>query len=126
MSDLDTPRLIKGLHADYQQVAQTEVPHGIRCVGPHVLILCDECATVTTGGIHLPIGMQEKMSMASEQGVIADCAVGAFRLYEDGKPWDESERPKIGDRVYFEKYAGRQVKGNDGLVYRIMDYRCIA
>ena len=62
--------------------------------------------------------------MASEQGVIAAVAHGAFRIYEDGHAWVD-HRPEPGDRVYYEKYAGRLVLGKDGKTYRLMDYRCI-
>ena len=49
---------------------------------------------------------------------------GAFLLNEDMSPWT-GERPKPGDRVYIEKYAGKLVKGRDGRTYRIMDYGSI-
>ena len=39
-------------------------------------------------------------------------------------PWT-GEKPKPGARVFIEKYAGRQVTGRDGRVYRLMDYLAV-
>ncbi len=120
------PEFIKGLQAQYTPAEWTGKDHsGVLAIGPHVIVLCDEAAEITSGGVHIPVDFAERMNMASEQGVIASVAKGAFRIYEDGHAWADY-RPQPGDRVYFEKYAGRLVRGQDGKVYRIMDYRCIA
>lgn len=119
------PKLIKGLHAEYiPAVWSGKNTSGVRMVGKTVLILPDECSTKTSGGIELTPDLIERMSMAAESGVIVSVASGAFLLNEDMTPWT-GERPNPGDRVYFEKYAGKQVKGSDGANYRIMDYGSI-
>jgi co-chaperonin GroES (HSP10) len=38
----------------------------------------------------------------------------------------EGERPKAGSRVWFQKYAGFEYTGHDGLMYRVMEDRQIA
>ena len=119
------PRLIKGIHAEYvpAQWAGRDTS-GVRVVGKTVLVLMDQCAPKTTGDIVLPEDVVERMSMAAESGVLVACAAGAFLLNEDMTPWS-GEKPKPGDRVYIEKYAGKLVKGRDGATYRIMDYGSI-
>lgn len=121
------PRLIKGLHAEYKAAAWGGTnSSGIRPIGPHVIILCDECSEVTSGGITLPSNIIDSMNMASEQGVIVAFGEGAFRVHKSGHRWTEEERPKPGERVYFEKYGGRLCQGVDGLKYRVLEDSCIA
>ena len=115
-------KLIKGLHADYiPAIWSGKDTSGIRVVGKTILVLMDKCSPTSKGGVSLPEDIVEKMSMAAESGVIVSTSPGAFLLNEDMTPWT-GEKPKAGDRVYIEKYAGKQVKGRDGETYRIMDY----
>lgn len=119
------PHLIKGIHADYEPAKWSgKDTSGIRTVGKTVLVLMDKCSPTTTGGVSLPEDLVEKMSMASDSGVLVAVSPGAFLLNEDMTPWS-GEKPKPGDRVYVEKYAGKQVNGLDGETYRIMDYGSI-
>jgi co-chaperonin GroES (HSP10) len=117
--------LIKGLHADYTPAKwDGQNTSGVRVVGKTVLVLMDECSPTSTGGVSLPEDVVEKMSMAAETGVLVAVSPGAFLLNEDMTPWT-GEKPRAGDRVYIEKYAGKQIKGRDGKTYRIMDYGSI-
>lgn len=119
------PRLIKGLQAEYVPAKWSgQDTSGVRVVGKTVLVLMDECSDITTGGISLPQDVAERMSMAAESGVLVAVSPGAFLLNEDMTPWT-GDKPKPGDRVYIEKYAGKQIKGHDGKTYRIMDYGSI-
>jgi len=119
------PHLIKGIHADYIPAKWSGTDtSGIRVVGKTVLVLMDQCSPKTTGGVELPQDLIEKMSMAAESGVLVAVSHGAFLLNEDMTPWI-GDKPKPGDRVYIEKYAGKLVKGRDGETYRIMDYGSI-
>lgn len=118
-------KLIKGLHAEYVPASWSgKDTSGVRVVGKTVLVLMDKCSPKTAGGIDLTDDMIEKMSMAAESGVLVAVSAGAFLLNEDMSPWS-GEKPKAGDRVYIEKYAGKQVKGRDDATYRIMDYGSI-
>lgn len=120
------PRLIKGLHAEYLPAKwDGKDTSGVKVVGKTVLVLMDSCSEMTTGGIALPPDMIEKMSMASESGVLVGVSPGAFLLNEDLTPWT-GDKPVPGDRCYIQKYAGNLIKGKDGKTYRIMDYGCIA
>jgi chaperonin GroES len=116
------PRLIKGVHAEYipAQWSGTDTS-GVRVVGKCVLVLMDACSPQTTGGVFLSDDAIERNSMAAESGVLVAVSPGAFLLNEDMTPWS-GPKPQPGDRVYIEKYAGKQVKGRDGQMYRIMDY----
>ena len=118
-------KLIKGLNAEFVPATWTgKDTSGIRVVGKTVLVLMDTCSPKTTGGIDLTDDMIEKMSMSAESGVLVAVSAGAFLLNEDMSPWT-GVKPGPGDRVYVEKYAGKQVKGRDGETYRIMDYGSI-
>jgi hypothetical protein len=82
---------------------------------------------VTSGplvGIGLDPSLIEKMNAASESGVIAQIGDAAFRYYDDGSKWTDY-KPQVGDRVFVERYAGREVLGADRRTYRLMTYTCI-
>ena len=97
---------------------------GIRVIGKCVLVLVDECAPVTSGGIYLTPDAIEKHSAGCETGTLVATSPGAFLLNEDMTSW-AGEKPRPGNRVYIEKYAGKLVRGKDGRTYRLMDYGCI-
>lgn len=121
----ERPALIQGLNAEYIPATwDGKDTSGIRCVGTTVLVLMDTCAPVNTGSITLPDDIVERFTMGSESGVLAKVSEGAFLTNEDGSPWS-GERPVPGDRVYCEKYAGKQIRGADGRTYRLMDYKAI-
>lgn len=142
-----TRRLIKNSQAEFERATYSGANEsGVRPIGTSVLILMDQVATTTSGeagakllaeagvaapaagsviGIGLEPGMIEKMNAASESGVIAAVGSAAFRYYDDGSPWTDY-KPKPGDRVFSERYAGRELRGSDGQTYRMMTYTCIA
>lgn len=123
---MNQPRLINGLQATYEAAAYDgEDTSGILAIGPNVVVLCDKCTGASAGGILYTEDKTELFDMASEQGIIVQVGAGAFRIFEDGRPWD-GYKPVPGDRVYFEKYAGRMAMGVDGKTYRIMTYTQIA
>lgn len=124
MTETLTP-LVKGLHAEFVPAKWNgKDTSGVRVVGKTVLVLMDEVGEVRASGIELPIDYRERMNAGAESGVLVAAAAGAFLLNEDMTPWS-GPKPKPGDRVYIEKYAGKQVKGRDGKTYRIMDYGSI-
>lgn len=117
--------LVNNLNAEFIPAPWSgEDTSKIRVVGKCVLILVDECSPVTSGGIHLTPDAIEKFSAGCETGTLVAVSAGAFLLNEDMTPWS-GEKPKPGDRVYIEKYAGKMVRGADGRKYRLMDYGCI-
>lgn len=117
--------VVQNLNAEFIPAKWSGVDtSGIRVVGKCVLVLMDECAPVTSGGIHLTPDAIEKLSAGGETGLLVAVSPGAFLLNEDMTPWS-GEKPKPGDRVYIEKYAGKMVRGTDGRKYRLMDYGSI-
>jgi co-chaperonin GroES (HSP10) len=81
-------------------------------------------SVVPMPGVRLPDDVIERMTMGAETGVLVAVAAGAFLLNEDGTAWS-GYKPRPGDRVYIEKYAGKLIRGRDGRNYRLMDYQSI-
>lgn len=119
-------RILKGIQAEYERA---EYPgrneSGIKPIGTSVLVLMDQTAEQTSGGVLLPPERLMEMNLASETGVVTDVGSAAFRYYDDGSKWTDY-KPAAGDRVFTERYAGRVLQGSDGRVYRMMTYTCIA
>ena len=117
----------KGLQGDYvpAEWAGRNTSGNVVVYGKNLLVACDEYAAVSEKGVIIPDDYSERMTSATETGYcIFALGPEAFRLFDDGTVWT-GDKPKVGDRVHFEKYAGQLAKGRDGRTYRIMDYRCI-
>lgn len=121
------PRLIKGLQADYVPATYPgRNTAGFKSFGKNIVVLVDTCSTASAGGVLLTDEMVDRMTANATTGCIFYIGAEAFRHFDDGTPW-VGDKPKVGDRVFFEKYAGGQIhRGIDGRDYRIMDYRCLA
>lgn len=128
MNNLAQPKIYDRSEEDHFKYAPAQWDgrdtSAIRVVGKTVLILMDQCDPVSRGGVAFPSDLLERKNMQSESGILIVAAAGAFLLNEDGTPWS-GEKPKPGDRVYVDKYAGKVVKGRDGKTYRLMDYGSI-
>ncbi len=83
----------------------------IRPLHDRVLVLRAEEETKTAGGIVIPDSATEKPL----KGKIA--AVGTGKILENGQV--RALAVKVGDHVYFGKYAGTEVK-IDGIEYLMM------
>lgn len=121
------PKLIQGLQAQFKPATfDKDVGNasGITPVGQNILVKADECAEIRKSGLMLPPDDVEKMTQAAESGCLHALGPSAFRFFEDGTPWT-GRRPAVGERIYFEKYAGKLARGDDGAIYRIMDYRAV-
>lgn len=83
----------------------------------NVLIKQVETKETTTGGVFIPQHTQDREEFAETVGTIVDTSPMAF----DFPDWpDDVAKPSIGDRVIFEKHAGRFVDGTDGEKYRLI------
>jgi len=82
-----------------------------------VLILPKEFSEKTEGGIYIAPSSAEKEKFANTEGVII--SVGSLAFTEPDWP----VKPKSGDKVLFDKYAGSLVKGKDGEEYRLINDR---
>lgn len=125
IADAPVNTAVRNLQAEFYPATWNGVDtSGIRVVGKTVLVLMDEVAEKTSGGIYMPPSEMEKWAAGCETGRMVAIAAGAFLLNEDMTPW-AGEKPKPGDRVYIEKYAGKLIMGKDGRRYRLMDYHSI-
>lgn len=88
---------------------------GIVPVEFKVLIKPEEVEAKSAGGIYIPDQVKDKEKFAKERGTIV--AVGAIAFTEP----DWLHRPKSGDKVLYDRYAGALVKGIDGEDYRLIN-----
>lgn len=73
----------------------------------------------TKGGIFLPDEHKDRAQFAQMEGTLVALAPLAF-TYDK---WEgiEDQKPKVGDRVLFAKFAGFSYKGKDGKDYRVVN-----
>lgn len=88
---------------------------GIRPVEYKVLVKPKKVEEKTAGGIYLPDQARDKEKFAKQEGVLV--AVGAIAFTDP----DWLDKPKVGDTVLFDKYAGCTVEGTDGEEYRLIN-----
>jgi co-chaperonin GroES (HSP10) len=124
MTDLQ-PKIITdgGQHYDMVEWAGRNTS-GIKPFGDRVLVLPDQPAT-KYGSILLPAVEIERAALAAETGVLVASGDGAWYWNSDRTRKYEGTKPVAGDRVYFERYAGAQYRGKDGVVYRLMDDKSV-
>jgi co-chaperonin GroES (HSP10) len=84
-----------------------------------VLVLPDKAAEQTTGGIYIPKNQKDTHDLAAESGIIVAIGDGAWSWNMDRTRRFEGNKPKVGDRVCFVRYAGTEVIGDDGEMYRV-------
>lgn len=83
----------------------------------NVVVEIDKTETVTKGGIILPDSKTERDRLACEEGVLVAISPLAFTYAQ----WpDEDKKPKVGDRVIVNRYAG-MLREKDGKDYRIIE-----
>lgn len=99
---------------------------GYQPLGDNVLVAPDTAAEKTSGGIHLTPDSVEKMTLAAETGVIVALASDAFLWSADRTRKWEGLKPKVGDRVYVQRYSGQLLLGKDQKIYRVMSDTCVA
>lgn len=98
---------------------------GIYPIGDRVLILPDPAIEETEGGILMPDQKQDTDGLAAETGVLVALGEAAWKWNSDRtRPFDGA-RPDVGQRVWFERYAGSVQYGVDGRAYRLMDDKCV-
>lgn len=99
---------------------------GYQPIGDHIMVLPDKASEMSSGGIEIPAEVVERMTMAAETGIIIAVGDDAFLWNGDRTRKWEGAKPKVGDRVYIQRYAGQVMLGEDGEFYRIMEQNCIA
>jgi len=120
------PRVIRAYQADFvPQDFDGTNKSGVRPVGDRVILLPDQPADQSAGGLFLTDDMQERLRLSAISGTIVELGDDAFAWNSDRTRPFTGVKPKPGDRVYFEKFAGSEVNGDDGKIYRICDDKCI-
>ncbi len=119
------PKLLRTDLADYQISEYAGNKSGYIPIGDRLLILVDISADVTAGGVHLPEEISYRQTMASETGVIVAMGEAAFKWnFDRTREW-YGIKPKVGDRVYIERYSGKVIRGKDQAMYRVIDDKCV-
>lgn len=90
---------------------------GLHPVEYKVLIQLPPEEEKTKGGIVIPSQYAEKMQIAREVGTFIEAGCLAFT----DPDWPEDARPKPGDMVLFDRYAGSVQIGKDKKRYRIIN-----
>lgn len=120
------PKILKTVHAEYLPAPYMgENKSGWEPIGDYVLVRPDFIARKSSGGIELPDDIAERMQLAAITGVIVECGDEAFKWNADRTRPFEGYRPQPGDRVIFEKYAGKPILGDDGQSYRILEDKSV-
>ena len=105
---------------DPRKLPESKVPlssentSGYRATGFWVLMRPYEVEKVSQGGIVLVDQTQERAMIQDQRGLVVD--IGAAAWCDEPEP-----RCKVGDRVFFTRYAGQLIKGMDGEQYRIVN-----
>ena len=73
-------------------------------VGHHCLVMPDKVQTKTESGLFIPEAAQNSLKRVRNTGTLIALGPQCFTEFGDGKPW-----AKVGDRVVYAKYGGKQV-----------------
>ena len=98
--------------------------NNLQVVGHRVLIKPHLQEEVSDGGIYLAVGDTfQRERGATQIGTIVDIGPNAWLDFKPGTPW-----AKVGDVVYYAKYAGKDVEaGNEDkfVIINDEDVQCI-
>lgn len=98
---------------------------GLQPVCDKIVVKVDSAAARSSGGIDYTAEHAERATLSATYGVIVAMGPTAFVWDTDRIHRWEGERPAAGDRVCFQKYAGMEQIGLDGLMYRIMQDKVV-
>lgn len=119
-------KLLKTEQAEYVESQWNgQNDSGYEPFGDRVLVMPDQAAAKSSGGIQLPDDLVERLAEASETGIIIAMGDGAFVWNSDRSRPYTGTKPTPGTRVYFDRYSGGKVRGDDGKFYRCMDDKAI-
>lgn len=120
-------RIVPRMQGDYVTATWDGTnPSGVEPIGKNVLVRMDAFVSKFAGGKLQFLDEQvERMNLGAESGTIYAIGDQAFKHNTDHTT-NTGIKPVAGDRVYCEKYSGREVMGDDGVKYRLMADNCIA
>lgn len=120
-------RIVPRMQGDYVTAPwDGENPSGVDPIGKNVLVRMDAFVSEFAGGkLQFLAEQVERMNLGAESGTIYAVGDQAFKHNHD-HTINDGRKPIPGERVYCEKYSGREVMGDDGVKYRLMGDNCIA
>lgn len=89
---------------------------GMKPIGTKILVLPDEIAEKSAGGVFLAPKTKEDHDYAIITGTVVAIGATAFTDW----PVPPTEIPTVGSRVFVAKYAGILLDGDDGRRYRLV------
>lgn len=114
----DTETLVTGLSV-------AENPCGIIPTGYHLVVLPEQIAEKTRGGIYIPDERRDRMQQVTTSATVIAVAPLAFTYNDKAGSYPRSGWPghiaETGDRVILAKAAGLEIEGRDGLKYRLIN-----
>lgn len=116
---------LREVRSEGQPFADISAPadHGIRPTAFKVLVRPKPVETKTAGGIIIPDETKDRQQYAAIEGELVAVSPLAFG-YETWPP--DADKPAVGQRVVFAKFAGFAIKGADGKDYRLIEDKDIA
>lgn len=120
-------RVMPRMQGDYVVATWAGVnSSGVEPIGKNVLVKMDQFKT-TMGATNLKWhdAQIERANLGAESGTIYAIGDQAF-AHNNDLTANMGLKPVTGDRIYCEKYAGREIMGDDGNKYRLMADSCIA
>jgi co-chaperonin GroES (HSP10) len=122
-----TQKIYKTEMGRYQEAEfNGENESGMIPLGDRVLILPDH-APDKIGSIILTDATKEGDSYSAERGVVVAVGDSAFKWNTDRTRPFEGYKPKVGDRICFDRHSGQFFRqtDNDKIAYRIMEDRAV-
>lgn len=86
-----------------------------------VLVKIQNVEEVTKGGIIIPTDTVEKESAASQIATIIDFGQAAFTIGVGDLPNEWNVKPKVGQKIVLNRYAGINIEGKDKEEYRLVN-----
>lgn len=119
------PRLLSLKQAEYIPAPYSgKNESGCVPLGDRVLVRPD-IASEIVGSFKMPDEVVERAQLSGSTGVLIESGEDAFAWnFDRSRPWS-GYKPKSGDRIYFDRYAGKVILGDDGVEYRLMDDKCV-
>lgn len=97
----------------------------LEIVGHRVLLKPDIAPAETESGIYIGhTDTYQREQGATQIGIIVGIGPNAWLDFKPGTPW-----AKVGDKVYYAKYAGKEIKDKNGEIEYVIindeDVQCI-
>lgn len=121
------PRMLKSSIGQYVKAEWSGVnTSGIYPLGEELLVLPDKPHEKTAGGIITTTTTQEVQAAGAMTGIVVAVGEDAFQWNRTRTKPSMGQKPKSGDHIIFQRYAGQLHMGLDGVEYRILSDMSVA